>query len=256
MIRVFIGCAPDGADAESQAVLEHSIRSRCTGEVDITWMIATRRNGSLWSGWDMSRWATPFSGFRWAVPVACGYRGRAIYMDSDLVVLGDLAELFELHLKPGQVAAARNPFRFCVTLWDCAAAKGHILPLVDLQRADGHATQAKYFATHPGLVQNFGSTWNYLDTEDRGPFGKVVHYTDLSTQPQLNHALARLARDRKAHWYDGPRRPHPRPEIVELFEAEYAAARQAGFHVEQYLPAETYGQLSKRIMAGYRGLRA
>ena len=252
LIRVFIGCAPDGHDAESQAVLEHSIRSRCSARVEINWMIATRRPGSFWSGWDMQNWATPFSGFRWAVPLACGFIGRAIYMDSDLIVVGDLADLWRMDLKSGQVAAARNPFRFCVTLWDCEAARPHMLRFLDLQSADGHSRQSRYFATHQGLVKSFGSLWNYLDTEDRGPFANVVHYTDLSTQPQLNHALARLAHFRQKHWYDGPRRPHPRPEITALFEAELAAATRAGYRWENYIPEETFGPILKRTMTGYR----
>ena len=254
MIRIFIGCAPDGADAESQATLEHALRSRASAELDITWMVANREPGSLWSGWDMRRWATPFSGFRWAVPEACGFKGRAIYMDSDLIVLGDIGELWETELMRGQVAAVRGPSRFCVTLWDCAAARDHLLRLSDLRRADGHQRMSGYFAQHPGLVKRFGPKWNYLDSEDRGPLDgvRIVHYTDLSTQPHLNYAIPRLAGAGRSHWYDGPLRSHPRPDIAMLFEREFAAAKIAGYTVDRYLPAQAYGAVEKRNMSGYR----
>lgn len=252
MIRVFVGCAPDGHDAESQAVLEHSIRSRCAEPVDLTWMIATRDRSSWWGGWDMSKWATPFSGFRWAVPIACSFQGRAIYMDSDLIVLGDLAELWRMELGAGEVVAARDPTRFCVALWDCDLARGHLPQLEALRQADGHARTSAYFRSRTYLVHSFGSTWNYLDTTDRGPFGNIVHYTDLSTQPQLKHALPRLEKAGQRHWYDGPRRPHPRPDIERLFEQEYRVAVAHGYTIDRYAPAEHFGLIAKRAMAGYR----
>jgi hypothetical protein len=252
VIRLFVGCAPDGHDAESQAVLEHSIRTRCSEPVDVTWMIATRDPASFWNGWDMSRWATPFSGFRWAVPMACGYSGRAIYMDSDLIVLGDLAELWRLDLSPGHVVAARDATRFCVALWDCDLARKHLPQLEALRQADGHNRASAYFRVRPQLVRSFGSAWNYLDSADRGPFGKIVHYTDLSTQPHLHHAIERLKRAGMAHWYDGPRRPHPRREIAELFHREFDAAIADGYSAARYAPAEHYGPIGKRAMRGYR----
>lgn len=257
MIRVFVGCAPDGADAESQCVLEHSLRSRCSAPVQITWMIASRDPASPFAGWDMTRWATPFSAFRWAVPELCGFRGRAIYMDSDLIVLGDLAELWELELKPGgQIVAARDPGKFCVSLWDCALARGHVLPLPQLRRADGHERMAAYFKAHPGLVHRFGSRWNYLDSQDADALGDagIVHYTDLATQPHLNYAIPRLTAAGGAHWYDGPLRPG-RPDVSMLFEREFAAAKVAGYTVDKYLPAQAFGPLAKRQMAGYRAHR-
>lgn len=255
MIKIFVGCAPDGHDAESCATLEHSLRSRTSAELDITWMVANRDPGSLWCGWDMRRWSTPFSGYRWRVPAACGFQGRAIYLDSDLVVLGDIAELWETELGPGQIAAARSPSKFCVTLWDCQAAKGHMLDAVDLMRVDGHERQTAYFRSHPGLVRAFGARWNYLDSEDRGTLGQIVHFTDLTCQPHLNYAIPRLAAAGRSHWYDGPLRQHPRPDIAALFEREFAAAKTAGYTVDRYLPAAFFGDLGKRSMGGYRANR-
>jgi hypothetical protein len=257
MIRVFVGCAPDGADAESQAVLEHSLRSRCSEPVEITWMIASRDPKSVFSGWDMSRWATPFSGFRWVVPMLAGFEGRAIYMDSDVVVLADLAELWRMELRPRAIVAARSPKKFCVSLWDCAAARQHLFQPPFLRRADGHDRQSAYFDAKPWLVHRFDGGWNFLDDVGLAPLAeaKILHYTALDTQPHMRHALPRLAAAGRSHWYDGPRRPHPRYDVVQRFELEFAAAKEAGYTVDRYLPVERYGELGKRSMVNYRRAR-
>lgn len=253
-VRVFIGCSPDGHDAESQAVVEYTLRSRCSLPIDLTWMIASRDPRSPWSGWDMSRWATPFSGFRWQVPALCGFEGRAIYLDSDLIVMADIAELWRTEIAPGKCVVARDARRFCAALWDCAAAKPHLMALDALKRADGHQRQSAYFRTRGELVQRFLGHWNYLDSQDTAPLAdaKIVHYTDLSTQPSMRHAIPRLAAEGRKHWYDGPRRRHPRQDIVQRFEFEFAKAQEAGFTVERYRPTECFGDFRKKSMVGYR----
>lgn len=257
MIRVFIGCAPDGADAESQAVCEYTLRSCSSGEIDLTWMIASRDPASPWCGWDMTRWATPFSGFRWAVPALCGFEGRALYLDSDTIVRADIAKLWQTPIEAGKVVIARDPTRFCVSLWDCAAAEPHMLGLDELKRSDGHQRQSAYFRTRGGLVQRFAGLWNYLDTQDIAPLAdaKILHYTDLSTQPHMRHAIPRLAAMGRAHWYDGPIRRHSRGDIVQRFEFDLAHAKEAGYTPERYIPAEVFGPYRKRAMTNYRAAR-
>jgi hypothetical protein len=254
-IRVFIGASANGEDAESCMVLEHSIRSRCSKPVEITWMMQSHDPASFWAGFETARWATPFSGFRWAVPAACGFEGRAIYLDSDMLVLADLAELWTTPIAPGKIVAARNEGRLCASLWDCAAAQGRLLSLADLKRADGHSRMAALLRAHPEWVQPFTANWNYLDTEDRGPLSeaKILHMTDMTSQCHLRYALPRLAAAGQRHWFDGQVRPHPRAEITTLFEAEYAAAMASGYAVESYVPAVPFGSYAKRSLAGYRG---
>jgi hypothetical protein len=255
MIRIFVGCAPDGADAESQAVLEYTLRSRASRPVDLTWMIASRDPASPFQGWCMSRWATPFSGFRWAVPALCGFEGRAIYLDSDMIVLADIAELWDTEIEPGKVVVARDPTRFCASLWDCAAAEPYLWPLDALKRADGHHRQSTRFMARGGLVQRFKAPWNYLDTIDTAPLSeaKIVHYTALDTQPHMRRAIARLAQQGRRHWYDGPIRPHPHREVVDCFETAFRAAHEAGYTVDRYdISQAAFGPLAKRVMTGYR----
>lgn len=217
-------------------------------------MQATRDPASPWCGWDLSAAATPFSPFRWAVPAVCNFEGRAIYTDSDTIWLGDIAELWRMPLDPKQCAAARSKSKFCVSLWDCAKAAQHMLPLDQLKRRDGHERQSMYFRVRPWLVKSFGAAWNYLDDADDGPFTNVIHYTRLDTQPHMNHALPRLAAAGQKHWYDGPIR-EGRRDIAELFEREFSAARMAGYTVDRYIPDECYGAFRKRSMVNYRSGR-
>ena len=94
-IKLFVGCAPNGEDAESQMVLEYTAKKHSSMAVEITWM--KHEKEGFWSGWESQTWATPFSGFRWGIPAACKGKGQAIYMDSDMIIIGDLAELGITH---------------------------------------------------------------------------------------------------------------------------------------------------------------
>ncbi|MCH6043866.1 glycosyl transferase, partial [Salmonella enterica] len=79
--------------------------------------------------WRTEKWSTPFSAFRWAVPAAAGFQGRALYMDADMLVLCDLAEIWDLPLDDGAIVAGRRDgdgWRSCVALWDCAGARAHL----------------------------------------------------------------------------------------------------------------------------------
>lgn len=107
-IRVFVGCSANGEDAESQAVLEYTLRKHASRPVELTWMKQTHDRKSFWHGWNTSSWSTPFTGFRWGIPAACKYQGRAIYMDSDVIIMADIAELFDQPMLPGKVLKARG----------------------------------------------------------------------------------------------------------------------------------------------------
>lgn len=258
MIRVFVGTGANGEDAESCAVLEYTIRRHCLQPVEIVWMMLSRDPASFWSGWDTSSWATPFSGFRWGIPEFCGFQGRAIYMDSDMIVQDDLARLWEAPLEPGKAILSKGNWRFCVTLFDCAAVKPAMLPLQRLKAKDGHRAQALHLRERKDIIQAFDPNWNYCDLEDHGPIkaARIVHYTDMSCQPHLGLACERLGQQGWHHWYDGPIRPHPRPEIVKLFETEYRQALEAGYRVESYVPPVRYGDYRKASLKNYqRGFR-
>lgn len=244
-IKLFVGAAPDGMDAESEMVLDYSARKHCSMPIDITWMRASDDPDSIWAGWRREQWATPFSGFRWAVPEAAGEEGRAIYIDNDVLVLGDLADLWHADLE-GKPIMARWPGRLCVSVFDCAAAR-EILPSIRAMRRDPeshHHLQNKigreYIAKLPPL-------WNCLDGEDE-PLEEIkgLHFTDMSTQPAAVMASERLsrrvqravsARGTHGHWYRGDRREHRRPDVVEVFDRYFRESQAEGWRLEDYMLA-------------------
>ena len=83
-IQVFVGCDPNNCDLEQMMVLEYSLRKHTSHPVNITWMQLSHDTNSPWytnqetgEGWRTEKWATPFSGFRWAIPESCNFEGRA-----------------------------------------------------------------------------------------------------------------------------------------------------------------------------------
>lgn len=258
MIRIFIGCAVND-DLESQAVVEWSLRKHTSRPLFITWMQLSRDPASPFysdgpRGWQTQSWTTPFSGLRWLCPELCGFAGRAIYMDSDIIVFGDIGELWDTPIAPGKVVVAKGKQhgqRLCVSLWDCAAAREY-LPTGAKLRDDPrmHRILMSRFAAQQEIVQEFegGGDWNVLDLEPfdlASPRMKALHYTGIPTQPQLRHALPRLKREGGRHWFGGVARQHPRPEVERLFDKLLAEATAHGFGIERYR-REPFGQYNIR----------
>lgn len=239
MIRIFVGCAPNHEDAESQAVLEYTIRKHASQPVDITWMRLTNDPDSPFhvAKWDTSTWATPFSGFRYSVPALAGYEGRAIYMDSDVIVQADVAELVALPMRNAHVLA-RASNRLCVSLWDCES-------LVTGER------QPLAIGPFPPDQQ-----WNVLDGERYeldDPRVKAIHYTSMPHQPHLPRAMRRLKCAGRTHWFDGKPTTHWRADLVALFDRLFHEAHEAGFTVDRYCQHPPDVVYRKGSNAGLRG---
>jgi len=93
MIKIFIGF--DNKEIVAYNVLQHSINLRATTPISITPInlnhlkkIFTRERNNLQS--------TEFSFSRFLVPYLCEYKGWAIFMDCDMLVLDDIKNLWNL----------------------------------------------------------------------------------------------------------------------------------------------------------------
>ena len=247
VIRLFVGCA-SGEDAESLMVLEHTLRKHTQRDISINWM---RQGLGFWQNWNTVRWATPFTGFRWGVPAFCGYEGKAIYCDSDVIFRADIGELWDQEI-PGVVLlrGTEGKLRTCVMMFDCAKARDHIPPISQLmQYPDPNGWMRKYFADHRELLAPFAGNWNCIDLKGcadiNDPDIKLIHYSQMSAQPHLKYAIPRLAKEGRKHWYDGEIVKHWRPELIELFDREYAEAMALGYTPERYAaPAVVYKKKS------------
>lgn len=259
VIKLFVGADPNGADAESMAVLEYTAKTNSSLPVEITWMQLSHDPESLWGGWATQNWATPFSGFRWAIPEVCGFEGRAIYCDSDFIFFGDLANLWNQCFEPGKVAMAKggsHNWRYCLTMWDCQAAQKYILPLARLKKLpESHQRMMTVFATNQSIVQPFEGDWNNVDGEGKQVEDiDALHYSSMSSQFHLKYALPRLEAAGQKHWFDGQVKEHPRQDLQAVFDQLLEDAQQAGYCVSDYVPGGNarYGDVKKQSQSSYQ----
>lgn len=258
-IKLFVGCSANGEDAESMMVLHHSIIENTSRDIDITWMRASRDPESPYGGWDMTTWATPFSGFRWSIPEVCGFKGKAIYCDSDFIFFSDLKDLWDQEFESGKVVMAKggeNSWRYCCAMWDCAAAERYLLPLTRQKiLANSHQRHMAYFSANRDIVQPFKGNWNCVDGEDLTIEQiDALHYSDMGTQFHHKYATPRLEAAGQKHWFDGQTRPHWRTDLQELFDQYYERALESGMAVQDYIPGNNaaFGEYNKQSQINYK----
>lgn len=93
MIRLHLGYDP--AETLAWHVLAHSIIRRTTEPLAITPVGNTTLPETLWWRERGPYDSTDFSNARFAVPALQNYEGWALFMDSDMVMFDDIAELWE-----------------------------------------------------------------------------------------------------------------------------------------------------------------
>lgn len=240
-IRLFVGTDGSNCDLESQAVLEWSVRKHTTDDVEIVWM-QQMANGP-YAGWKCGSGRTTFSHFRWSIPAMCNYEGKGIYVDSDFIVQVPLSELWNQPIPNVLLARKSNKphgkIKMCCILFDCEKARGHVPPLDKLKAMpDPQGTLANYFKDNDHLVDRYEGDWNAIDLagyqDINDPRVKAIHYSRMSCQPQLKHALPRLKREGKSHWYTGETMPHPRADLQELFDRLLVEATENGYGIDRY----------------------
>ena len=125
---------------------------------------------------------TGFTNCRYMVPQQMGYQGYAIYLGCDMLVLGDIAELWE-YRRPGAWVCMEDGSTE-VSIIDCSAFS-------DLPSREKIAEQRKVvwesvIATRKACI--IPPEWNIYDCylpADWQPDGteKLLHFTDLKNQP-------------------------------------------------------------------------
>src|SRR5215475_7943076 len=239
-IRIFVGVGGNDEDLEFQAALHYSLEKHASEPIDLTWMRLSRDPKSFWyadprmkRGWRTDRWATPFSALRWGIPAACGFEGKAIYMDVDMIAMADIAELWDQEITSG--AMLSKPSAICVTMYDCAKMKKYLPPIEDIKTKPRHYLDVRRSVLRGGCVQRYKGNWNCLDLrKDAGgeykdlhdPEIKILHFTEIPTQPHLRHAIPRLKKEGRKHWYTAPHliRDHHRKDALEFFDQTLAEA--------------------------------
>jgi hypothetical protein len=136
---------------------------------------------------------TEFSNYRWMIPELCGYRGRAIFLDSDMVCLADIGDLFDADMGGCDMLAKAEAYKgdrswgMSNILFDCEKCR---FPLEDIFRevdagqytnTDFQQMTPAFLTRRPYRIGPLDPAWNSFDVRDAGT--KLIHYTNLRTQP-------------------------------------------------------------------------
>lgn len=138
---------------------------------------------------------TEFSNYRFLVPEVCGYQGRAISMDSDVIALGDIGELFDADMGDSDLLAKPAAYGdtvdehwgLSVMLIDCARTRWTLdqyfseIEAGIYSYSDLHQLRPGFLARHPLKVGRIDPRWNEFDRCDQD--SRLIHYTNLYSQP-------------------------------------------------------------------------
>lgn len=154
---------------------------------------------------ERNRARTPFSFQRFLIPEIADYKGRAIYLDSDMQVLTDIRELWQQEMGDNQLLSVaqdagsdRKP-QYSVMLLDCDRLHWKIENIVGSLDTNEFSYEdlMEKLVVAPKQAASIGPEWNSLEKYAVGRT-KLVHYTDMNTQPWIfaGHPIGHIwARD-------------------------------------------------------------
>jgi lipopolysaccharide biosynthesis glycosyltransferase len=138
---------------------------------------------------------TNFSFHRFAIPKLMGYKGRALYVDADMLVLRDIAELWNTPFNGAAVlcAASSDPGRrrqLSVMLLDCANLDWDVDKIITegLDKGKFNYDELIYgLCIEPAerVKDALPPEWNSLEKYEPGKTC-LLHYTEMERQPWLS----------------------------------------------------------------------
>lgn len=178
VIRVFVGGTAE--HVLPARVLEYSIRRRTSRpvEVSLLWDSAIPIPDVTKEG---NRPRTSFSFQRFLIPEICGFKGKGIYLDSDMVVLGDIGDLWD-HPFPAHHRVQVTPKQSAVMMVDNAVG-WRIATLVAELNAGTRSYASLMGLSGFGTAPSLPGTWNSRDVLCARC--RLIHYTNMRTQPWL-----------------------------------------------------------------------
>jgi lipopolysaccharide biosynthesis glycosyltransferase len=187
MFRIFIGW--DSREAECADILAYSLRKYSSVPLDIRYLKIdeldfNRKRDPLQS--------TEFTYTRFLVPHLCKYQGKALFMDCDMLALGDIGELDRLDMSNYALRVVKHDYRpkeavkmdGCVQtvyprknwsslmLMNCEKLKLWTKEVVETQTG---AYLHRFQDIPDELIGDLPNTFNTLDWMDEHT--KLIHYT-------------------------------------------------------------------------------
>ncbi|MEZ1321130.1 glycosyltransferase [Pseudomonas fluorescens] len=197
VIRVYVGV--DRSQLLAVPVLEYSIKRHTTAKVEVIPMLdlpvpepLDPRNGQR----------TGFSFSRFCIPKLCGYKGKAIYMDADMLVFRDIRELWNIPFDGAKIIIQQEVKFADETTQKVGAPKVRkkqcAVMLLDCERLDwkvedivGGMDEGRYnydelmsqliILDEEHVKYGVPFEWNSLEHLDANT--RLIHYTDVATQP-------------------------------------------------------------------------
>ncbi len=137
---------------------------------------------------------TEFSLYRYLIPQICEYRGKAIYLDSDMLCLADIGNLFDGDLNDRAFSAKREAYTQAGDKWglsvmviDCEKSRFDLETYCDeiakgqYSYQDFSCMSSAFLQHHFFSIAELDPNWNVFDFCDCET--KLIHYTNLYTQP-------------------------------------------------------------------------
>jgi hypothetical protein len=198
-LRVFVGV--DDSQLVAARVLEYSIRKHASRPVRF---IPMRDLPTPEPKDPKNKGRTGFSFSRFHIPRLTGYKGRALYLDADMQVFSDIAELWEVPFEDHRVLCTRqdepppawqgsgwfHPGRqMSVMLLDCERLDWDIEAIIGGLDAGDYEYADLLFdlciVPEDGIGDHLPPVWNHLEHHEEGAT-KLLHYTVVPTQPWKN----------------------------------------------------------------------
>ncbi|CAA9282613.1 MAG: hypothetical protein AVDCRST_MAG56-4899 [uncultured Cytophagales bacterium] len=188
-IKVYVGTGQE--QLIPTKVLEYSIRKNTSMSVEVFPLYQSNIKMPMPKD-PANKPRTPFSFQRFIIPQLNGFRGKAIYVDSDMQVFTDLRKLWDKPFEGGDILAAyeaegtgRRP-QFSVMLMDCQALAwdiNHIVAQLDRGELD-YAKLMYEMRVAKNIRPVIEREWNSLEYYEEGKTN-LLHYTDMNKQPWL-----------------------------------------------------------------------
>lgn len=178
-LKIFIGF--DDRQPVSFTTLMTSIYRRCRKPVAVTPLVLPTLPIAR-------RGLTPFTWSRFLVPYLCGFKGWALFMDIDMILLDDVSKLFTLKDDRYAAMVSKNDLRFewaSMILFNCSHPSNQVLTPSFIENAKAlHGLQW----LKEDEVGDLPREWNHLVGYDQErPDAKLVHYTQgVPAYPETN----------------------------------------------------------------------
>lgn len=192
MLRIFIGW--DSRFPEPADVLAYSLRKHSSIDLDVRYL----KLSELMAEHDFQRQhdplaSTEFTYTRFLVPYLCNYQGKAIFMDNDMLCLGDIKQLDELPMDDLALRVIKHDYKpeNTVKMYGCPQTSyprknWSSLMIMNCERlrlwtkdvvATASGAYLHRFQDVPDeQIGEIPNTWNTLDWMDDTT--QLIHYTN------------------------------------------------------------------------------